>query len=215
MPAHDESVEELREIYSEVFRDKLSRKENYDGVLRIAERNSEGKLWIIGGFVYRSIVEGVYRQKTKRVGGIIDIDFVAEKLSRDPYVPRGWKQKRTDFSNPSFVRKNHRVDLNDLVNFRTPATETYKPTIENLLKRSPLTVQSIAWDCEGEIIVGDVGIISIDTKKVGVNNIIEAKYEAKRKEFTLEDFVKFKAEQLGFDVSSKKTKKDNFSGCCI
>ena len=44
-------------------------------ILEIGKRNTQGSLWVAGGFRYRPIIEGIYGRNTRREDGIIDVDF--------------------------------------------------------------------------------------------------------------------------------------------
>lgn len=193
-----QKTEFLKEEYTKAFIRKVEKKRNpsYEEIINIGMKNSEGNLWILGGFVYRLIIEEIYGRELRKGG--VDIDFVAEELSERPYIPRGWKQRRSKYMNPYLVKKRHKIDLNDLPNFRTLATKEYIPTIENILERSQLNIQSVAWDCQKEILIGNEGILSIKNQLVKVNNLKEAEYEANIKGITLEEMVKRKAKELEF-----------------
>jgi len=206
-------IEDLRDKYSFLFKKRLEEKLKnpiYREIFKIAEENLEGRKWIIGGFVYRNIIEELYSTKTKRKEGIEDIDFLGEKFSRIiPVSYKEWSLRRTDFLNPYYLRKNnYRVDLNDIPNFFTILLKySVKPTIENIIDYTPLNIQSIAWEVDykklydGKIegkLIGDKGIKAIHEKNIVVNNIQEMLYLANKKgrPLDLEYFVKEKAEQL-------------------
>ena len=105
----------------------------------------------------------------------------------------------TNYANPYFLRGNLRIDLNYLLNFHSIVSRNLTPTIENYLTGAPLTVQSIAYDLDDEeIIIGNKWTNSILRKLVEVNNLKEAKYEAKLSNVSIERLVEQKAEELGF-----------------
>ena len=50
----------IRKRYTGMFEQSLKYTPEFAEVLDIARRNSSGKIWIIGGFVYRHIIRELY-----------------------------------------------------------------------------------------------------------------------------------------------------------
>ena len=182
-------IEKLKRIYSAILIRKLKKEQPiWEEIFKIGTENSAGDLIIAGGFIYRPIIEAKYRRKTKREDGIIDVDFIASQLSREPYSPRplGWAEQRTIYGNPSYVKGNHYVVLNDMHTFHSIMVSGRQPTIENLLDLTPLDIQSIGWiikrdDLFAGELVGDKGILAIYNRQVRMNNREEAVYEIRRR----------------------------------
>ena len=73
------------------------------------------------------------------------------------------------------------------------------PTIEEFIKETPFDVQSIAYDLNENKIIGETGIEALKNKTVKINNKEQAEFYAKRKGRKLDDIIKEKAQELGFD----------------
>lgn len=188
--------------FTEIFRDYVESSPEFEEALNIAKRNSTGKIWAIGSFVYRNIIKEIYGRRLQKPSEI-DIDFLVETHSeKKVYVPRGWELRMSDWPHPYFLKKGGglRVDLNYLLNFHSIVSRGIEdPTIYDHLTGTPLNVQSIHYDCDSETIVGDIGKKAIEQKTVMVNNLSEAGFEAGKRGINLGELVKEKADKLRFD----------------
>ena len=179
----------------------------FDDFLKIAKKNSKGRIWIIGGFVYRNIIKELYEIPYEKRP--IDIDFLVEAHEvKDIFCPRGWKSKRTTMGDLSFSKRNkYGIDLNGLVNFHSISSNNLPPEIQYFYERNPLNIQAISYDCDRMIVEGEEAIDAIKNKRVEVNYIKEALWEADRiskkigKPFSVNDLVRRKADELGFDYT--------------
>ncbi|MBU2615802.1 MAG: hypothetical protein KKC19_01740 [Nanoarchaeota archaeon] len=190
-------VETLRKEYGKIFREAFMEDPWYDKVLEIGRRNVDGGLYLIGGYVHRSIIKKLYG--TDFPEGIVDFDFASEMLSRTPYAPRGWKHRRTSFGNPCLETEGCKVDLNGLNNFK----DVGSPTIHELIRIAPMDVQMLAWNCEEEELVCDPhykAIQAIDSKKLRVNRLDRLKTIAlhREDESTARSILEERAKSLGF-----------------
>ena len=61
----------------------------FDEFLDIVKYHSEGRIWVIGGFVYRNIIKELYGTPFEE--GPIDIDFLVEGRARPITRPKGWE----------------------------------------------------------------------------------------------------------------------------
>ena len=61
---------------SEKLTGLLGRDEEYTGALKVAQNNSEGRIWLIGGAVYRKLLFGDCEQAK-------DYDFIVEEIHND------------------------------------------------------------------------------------------------------------------------------------
>ena len=228
-PRERPSMQELKERYIPHVIKGLKKERLWEEIFKIATENSVGQLCLIGGGVYRSIIEGEYKTKTDRENKVIDLDFVASQLSTEPYSPRnfGWSERRTKYGNPSYWKGKHCVVLNDLNTFHSIVASGNQPSLEKLLDLTPLDIQAIGLIInkenlfDGELI-GDKGILAIYNRQVRINNLSESTYEVCRElayeaqlvigspEFQahiekvdinqlLKEFVGRKARQLGFN----------------
>ena len=176
----------------------------FDEFLEIARQHSEGKIWVIGGFVYRNIIKELYGTPYEKKP--IDIDFLVEIHKTKTKCPEGWVDGRTTIGDLSFSKGNeYRIDLNGLVNFHSIISRDFPEEIQSFYSGTPLDIQSISYDCEKRIVEGEVAIEAIKERVVQVNYIKEAQWEAKRiseklgHSFSVPDLVRRKAGELDFD----------------
>lgn len=193
-----------RSEYTEVFEKFLKESPDFPEIFDIAKRNSQGKIWIIGGFVYRNIIRNIYGEIPEPE--IVDIDFMLERSSkeRDLYTPKGWDFKISEYGNPYLVREKTRIDLNYLRSFHSITTRKLEPNMEHFFTGTPLNIQSIAYDLTDKNVgvIGECGIDAIKRRLVKINNLEEAEYDAQIKGVGLEEFVIKKAEELEFKYNT-------------
>ena len=190
--------------FTEIFEKFLKGYPDFPEISDIAERNSQGGIWIIGGFVYRNIIRNIPGYGEISEPEIVDIDFMLERSSkeRDLYAPKGWDFKISEYGNPYLVREKTRIDLNYLRNFHSITTRKLEPNMEHFFTGTPLNIQSIAYDLTDKNVgvIGECGIDAIKRRLVKINNSEEAGYDAQIKGVSLEEFVIKKAKELGFEM---------------
>ncbi|MDP3992227.1 MAG: hypothetical protein Q8P79_01825 [Nanoarchaeota archaeon] len=201
--------------FTEIFEEFLKTHQEFQEVFEIAKRNSRGRgkrqhgrIWVIGGFVYRPIIKSIYPELKVSEPSQIDIDFLIERSppERDLYLPEDWNPKITEYGNLYLVKDNMRIDLNYLRNFHSIIRRGLKPEFGHFFTGTPMDVQSIAYDLTDKSagVTGKIGIEAIRDRIVRINNLEEAQYEARniseslKKDFTIEDLVMQKAKELDF-----------------
>ena len=200
-------INELKIQYEEIFRAEWEKEPRREEILEIGKRNTEGGLWILGGLVYRTIIKGLYGRETRGEKGVIDVDFVAEKLAshKNFTIPPGWTLKFTQYENPYLETEGYRVSLDSLYNYRPLLLRGIPfPELRDLLERTPLNIQSIAWDCTRESLIGAKGILAIHNQRVQVNDYQDLGRAVRDLGLdplseNLEKLVRKKAEDLGFE----------------
>jgi hypothetical protein len=179
---------------TQAFLSDVKNNEEFLEALEIVKKNSAGKLWLIGGFVYRTITSQLYRlPKTK-----VDLDFIVEYPVSNFELPNGWRIDENRFGNPKLVNDKKQIDYVPLGNIYSIIQRQIQPTIDNFLKNVPLTVQSIVYNVQENIIIGDVGINALKKRVVEVNDLYFAEYAAKKKNKSLQEMIKEKATELDF-----------------
>lgn len=232
-------ITELTERYTSKFLEGLKR---FDPkilaeIYEIGRRNLDGPFALVGGGVYRPIIEAEYKTKTERrrdeEGDIFDFDLFGGWLSTVPYSPRvlGWSEGRTRHGDESFKKGHYLVALNNLSIFQSITSRNLEPTIENLLKNAPLDIQSIAWIFGDNFydgrLVGEKGIVAINKRQVRINDemsLVNNMFNSIRipqetKDYLEETDIKEwegnvleeKARQLGF-TAIKTKRKNNGNG---
>ncbi|MFH1311583.1 MAG: hypothetical protein ABIH65_04225 [Nanoarchaeota archaeon] len=185
--------------FSKLFRDFIGNSD-IDKYIDLVRKNSKGKIWLIGGFVYKNIV-GIIKEKKQIVN---DLDFLVENPSDIMNIPeKYWKMGITSYGNPFFIYSEKRekisIDLNYISSFHSIVSRNLPPIIESFLSGTPLTIQSIAYDLDECKIIGETGISAITKKLIEINNIEEARYETERRKITFEEYLKEKAIPLGLN----------------
>jgi hypothetical protein len=184
--------------FTKVFLNSIKNEDHFSEALSIIKENSSGGIWLIGGFVYRSIVNELYGIPNPKV----DYDFIVENPT-EIKLPLNWKHIKNKFNNPKFTNGIYEIDCVPLRNIHSIIRRKLEPSINNYLTGTPLNIQSIAYDCINKKIIGDIGIDAIERKAVAINNLKEAKHYAQIKKISLEDFIKEKAESLRFSYYFK------------
>lgn len=176
----------------------------FDEFLDIAKHHSEGRIWIIGGFVYRNIIKEHYGTPYEKRP--IDIDFLVEEYAEDITRPKGWELGSTSVGDLSFSKGDeYEIALNGLVNFHSITSRDFPEEIQSFYSGTPLNIQSISYDCEERVVEGEFGIDAIERRVIEVNYIKEAQWEAERiskkigKPFSVNDLIRRKADELRFE----------------
>ena len=179
---------------SDVFREFLTKDAEFSLAKEIVLQNSTGRNWLIGGYLYRSLAYLLYGTLRPSV----DFDFVVEEPREKTVLPVSFELKENRYDNPKFVGKTFSIDFVPLTTIHSINRRRLKPTIENYLTGTPLTVQSIAYEIGTSRLIGDVGIRALLCKEVGVNNLSQAKIYAEKKGQSIEEIIRKKAESLRF-----------------
>lgn len=182
-------AEQLAEIFKEVIQDKQAQQ-----AVEIVRRNSQGKIWVIGGFVYKSLARKLYG---KPEADSKDYDFIVEQRNSEIVLPDGWKRTLNHFGNLKFVG-DFPIDFVDLRMVYSILRRKIPATIENYLNGTNLNVESIVYDVDEERVIGNVGISALERRVVAVNNLDMAKDIAWVFFTSVNDMIRKKAEGLGF-----------------
>lgn len=189
-----------------ILQEKISSDLLIQKALSLAQKNtSSGRLWLIGGQVYRTIIEFLYGIPEKEC---VDVDIIVELLNTYDklFVPQGWALTQTSAGSPRFKYRNIQIDLIPLDKAVHPDDI---PRVSNLssdekilsyLRRTPLNVQSIIYDLVSQKIIGDIGIAAIETQTVAVNCEEKCVNYCSRHNLSVEEFVTQKAIELGFSA---------------
>ncbi|MDA3836970.1 MAG: hypothetical protein PF542_05075 [Nanoarchaeota archaeon] len=169
----------------------------FDEALEIVNNNSNGNVWLIGGFIYRNIVASLYGIEKP----IIDLDFIVEDPIDKFDLPKNWIVSKNRFGNPKLINEieNKSIDLVPLDNIYSMLYNNLEPTIGNYLKGVPLTIQSMVYDVKNKQIIGDIGIKSIKNKLVEVNDLHFGQYAASKKGKSLSQYIIGMAKTLNFN----------------
>ncbi len=203
------------------LKQKIDKDDNLKEVLDIVKSNSSGKILMVGGTVFRNIINILYSQKKEE---IFDFDFIVENIceSNKMIIPKGWNLTKTHHGDPRFLKDKKQVDmwpLNKAVNLTDKdkiESMDKNDKLESYFRRVPLTVQAIAYDIKENKIIGNIGMQAISNKEIKVNNISECLGFCKARRISVRRFISSKSESLNFkpyyytfdDDNKKKETKD-------
>jgi hypothetical protein len=181
-------MENLEIKFKPYLRDKV-----FLEVLDLVRQNSNGKIWIMGGFLYKNLANILYGGKTYNY----DIDFIVEDKMTPLKEAAGWEIQTNSYGNQNYVREKNKMSFTDLK--KAIRVNGFKnKTIEEYVKGTPLNIQSIAYDLEENKIIGEKGIKALLSKTIKINNAKNADFYAKMKGKKLGDMIKEKAKELDF-----------------
>lgn len=180
--------QDLSKIFSECLKYPA-----FQEILNLVKINSEGKIWVIGGFVYRNIAA--------KLNGCApydhDIDFIVEKKNETLKEVDGWHIENNDYNNPNYVNNRHRTSFTELGKVHRTSGNKVR-SINDYVLETPFNVQSIAYDLETGNLIGEKGVRGLIDKTVKINCFGEAKYYAKIKNKPLNQIIQERAQELGF-----------------
>lgn len=179
---------------SEVFLHVVEGNQQFLESLTLVQKNSEGQIWVIGGFVYKNIASVLYGDP-KPTG---DIDFLVEKLKDSLDIPAEYVCGKTSLGSLRLKKSNFQVDIVKLANVYTIKKINAPECVGSYLDSTPLTVQSIVYDMTRQQIIGDVGIAAIIDKTVKIHNLDNLSEYCEQKGISIESYVRKHAESLGF-----------------
>lgn len=180
--------QDLNKIFQTCLNDSA-----FQEVLDLVKNNSKGKIWIIGGFIYRNIVSKLNNTDPYNY----DIDFIVEKKNKTLKKVNGWRIENNSYNNPNYVNDKHKTSFTDIRKAIRVSGMT-EPTIDAFILDTPLNIQSIAYDLRNNKLLGEIGVKGLINKVVKVNNREQANFYAKRKGKTLNQIIAEKAQELGF-----------------
>lgn len=216
------SVSELNHKLMEDLISEIKNIPHFEEAYSIAKINSKGPLWLVGGKVYRYLINRFLNKEIDYTS--CDFDFLTTELVWVPSVPKNlyWKVKSfesygsvvyTDV-NPFQISREHAVfrfrredpkTSIDLVNLhKMKGLPAKKRNLLSYLSAVPLSVQSVAIDLEENLIFGELGIKSILQQTLWINNKACAEFAARNAQKSLFQYGKEKADQIGlkFDFTS-------------
>lgn len=178
--------------YSDIIQKAIKEDFEFQKSLEIVKKNSNGKIWIMGSFVFRNIASAIHNLP-KPV--FKDYDFVVEELNKNVNIDNNLNT----FGGLKIKNKEVSIDIWELRKTYLITRLNLEPTIENCLKTASLSIQSIAFNLEENKILGSVGLRSILEKNISVNNMQNFKYYTERKGLSLEEYLKNQIKKWGFE----------------
>jgi hypothetical protein len=163
-------------------------------VLDLVKQNSKGKIWVIGGYVYKNIINSI--NNIDKIYNY-DIDFIVEERNNDLKEVSGWRIETNNYGSQNYVRDGNKMSFTD-IHKAVRVSGLKKLTIDQFIEETPLNIQSIAYDLQENKLIGEKGIDALISKSLKVNNPEQAKFYAERKDKKVEDILKEKKYELGW-----------------
>ena len=185
-----------KEVLGSMLEKHLERSPQYKNVFEVIKRNSLRPRWLIGGAVYRPLVQMLYRHGELTS----DYDFIVRQRI-DPlyyYTPTAYELKYSRVGSPRWQKGDLTIDIVQECDLHTCHRLGIEPCVRNFIDHTPLTIQSMVYDLEHKVLEGDVGIQALQNKTVAVLDRGEAEYHAGLHGWTVEEYVQDKARSLGF-----------------
>jgi hypothetical protein len=167
--------------------------------LDVACINSSGKVWLVGGYLYRSLAKEMYSYR-KPLTQNVDFDFLVECQNANVISPPGWSKERNRYGGWKFKypEMNISMDLQNMPEVFSIRTQNMPSRIESYFSGVPLSVQAVAYDFDSCRIIGEVGIQSLKYQAIRFNHIGLAAYASGIKGISLSSMLQTKAESLSF-----------------
>lgn len=197
----------------ETLINKITRCEGpWEEVYDIAKSNSKGRVWLVGGKVYRTLAEILHGVSVGAAS--CDYDFITTYTTWFNHIPGKWYVTfNTEYGeslfNPYTSEKCENAwryfkegrQVLDLMTFKRATQAGHPANLDGYFKSVPLNVQAVALDIDGRQLLGP-GVEAICRKIVSVNNREQAEGAANRAAISIDQFVEARARSLGFSAKS-------------
>jgi len=182
------------ECLGEGFMEDAYADEKFREALGIVGANSRGRIWLIGGFLYKTLIKKMYGTDVPSK----DFDFIVERTREKLELPEGWKSRTNRFGNPELSSEDNMVDLIPLDNLLYLRKKNIEPSIDNLLASVNFSVFALAFDLKEEKIIDGGGVSALEEKVVRVHNLEAAKLSSEIYSTPINDMLRLRAEELRF-----------------
>ena len=181
--------------FLDLFRKDIENDSEYLLALEVVQRNSRGKVWLVGGSVFKRLNNIVNGTSVKSP----DFDFIVEECKEDIILPEGWTKEINHFGNPKLKGEGIVIDFIPIEKFHPKAIDKENPSIDSYLNNVPLSVHSIAYDSQEKKILGEKGLRSILDKKFYILNQEGMEIMAERKGKSVSQIIEGIADVLGWE----------------
>lgn len=148
-----------------------------------------------GGSVSRTLTNILYKTKIPKY---TDFDFIVSRLNKKIKVPRGWQNLKNSYGNPKLRKENSEIDIFPITNILSIKRRHLRPSIKNYLSGTPMSVQSIVFDLQSRKIIGSVGLKSLLSKKIWINDITQFKIASQKGGFKKYEKLTRSAKSMNF-----------------
>ena len=123
-------------------------------------------VYLVGGYLYRTLV---YELFGKEKAGAADIDFIVGDLN-SARIPEKYEVRMNSYGSPKLKKESLSIDVWRLCQHTNFSLCDREPSIENYLDLVPITTQSLAYDISNDTLMGEIGMESILTRTIAINN---------------------------------------------
>jgi hypothetical protein len=187
-------MELSREKLVEIINSSILLDKDFQEALDIVRENSSGKVWLVGGFLYKNLAHNLYGSKKSTK----DFDLVVEDSNYKLTLPEGWRIRKNHFDGLKFVNGEKQIDFMPLASLDYIKMNKLSPCMDNFLEGGGLNIHCLAYDIFGKKIFGDIGIKALEQKVISAYNLEMLEYGARKYRKIPNDIIKSKAEELGF-----------------
>lgn len=180
----------------EIINNSILPDKDFQEALDIARANSSGKIWLIGGFLYKNLAHSLYGSKKSTK----DFDLIVEKANSRLVLPENWIAKENHFSSPKFISGGKQIDFIPLSNIYYIKTKSLVPCINNYLEAGGLNIHCLAYDILEKKVLGSIGIKALEQRIISVYNLEMLEHQARIYGKIPNEIIKTKAEELGFEA---------------
>lgn len=185
--------------YSKIVKSYLQESSDFQDALKITKKLvPEGKIWLIGGQVFRPILKELYNIEYNSSS---DFDFIIEQLPliRKKDIPKGFTLGKTGLGAPSLTKDDLQIDLIPLTDATRLSQQDLQliPSEKRIWKyfqRVPLNIQAIVYDISNDSVIGQEAIEGIQNKVIKPMDLEECLSFCKRRGISLRKFFDTKIE---------------------
>ena len=181
---------------SEQFRERAYADPKFRDAVNIVSMNSRGRVWVIGGFLYKTLIRAVHGTEVASK----DFDFVVERARERLKLPDGWTSRTNRFGNPELSAAENQVDLVPLDNILYLRKMNLAPSIRNYLASVNFDIFALAFDLRDEAIVDGGGVSALERKVLRVHNLVMAEISAEIYGKSVNEMISSRAREIGFDA---------------
>jgi len=187
-------MELSREKLVEIINSSILLDKDFQEALNIVRENSSGKVWLVGGFLYKNLAHNLYSSKKSTK----DFDLVVEDSNYKLTLPEDWRIRKNHFDGLKFVNGEKQIDFMPLASLDYIKMNKLSPCMHNFLEGGGLNIHCLAYDIFGKEIFGDIGIKALEQKVISAYNLEMLEYGARKYGKIPNEIIKSKAEELGF-----------------
>lgn len=187
------NLDSMTSTFAKFFEWTTKNNQQYLEANEIVKSNSQGKAYLIGGFLYQNIASSLYL--IPKAGP--DLDYLVEKPAEKLLLPKEWQEEKNLFGNPRFVSGVRKINFIPLSNVYSIKARNLEPTVENYMTGTPFTIQAMAYDIKNrELLLTEDCANSIRRRIIEVQDMRMAEHAAAMNKKSIDDLMDDIAAQM-------------------